>query len=1449
MKNIRLYIGGKRADLDGSLNIPFTYQTSDSQMPTAVKNSYSKTVNLQGTEQNRRIFDGLWRLDSRVKDVKAREPEYIADYTETDAEFTSRAVPSAAQGDVLKATAVKGKSVVWNQLVQPSSWSTTLQSLTLEKTGYEFTVNGSVTSFASTYLNTGAVVPDGHKALYRYRVLSGSYTGSFRVGAGYGGTSELGTGVSLILTRNGGANNAWCSFQAGTSCSSLHMTVEIIDLTAAGLDDLTAAEFETLYPDYHSYNAGELVNNAASGVEMLDAGGNSLGTLSTPITEIVPADKPTVRLNQHIVDNTYNYTSNGITFKYNASGIYSLNGTATANANFTMDAPEHIDARIPQNHKALYWYQMLSGTYTGTITVGAGYGGTIALTKNTSMIATRTDGGNFPYISVRSGAVATNVTVRIMVIDLTEMYGAGNEPTSTAEVEELIGSGYIPYTTGEDIPNRIFPVGMKSAGSVADEWSGSTATKRIGVVDLGTLTWVVQGSGGNNERAYSTGLRNIAVYSPDNVVGNIICADFASATAGDTYSHASNNITAIGSTGNLWIYSTSLVGLTAAQIKAALSGVLLYYELATPIEYTTDQPLPGTLAEFESGGTMRRLPVDTAGSVLAPFVGSFEYGHIQTYPMPYHFNPMKRVPFLLYVDEMVVERGYCQLVAINRKSRGYTFSLSLFGGLGEFFYNLQTDADGETKSLADLDFGQDLGFTINAAKVQEVWDDLIAGNLPTIGFVPMHNGAPSSVDGKKALIKGGGLPTSIVDGSDTYSQKLGYILASLERKYTEWEIGDLRSYLQRPALRFKDFLAAVCNPANNGGWTVNLDSGFFNEDNPYYEKTYLLLPQLNVEESTDEICDDGSVQAVSDYPATATKVKTLQPVSSCLTLDGTYIDLSGSASNAYVKVSLPIQLAVTGLANQGDLYLTNRVSHHTENKTICMMAAAYDEGGSLLAVSNRYVFTSKSHRNETGDVKKPAAPVATTDAQIDGYFTYQGGEYVFRTDDNAANIFALVIDKIPRPSSSGHKIQVRFYIQMTTDGIPTLNTKRKGENSSNVNVSNTQFSCRILEGSNNNVSLVEPTQYASDSRVSQEALLNSLEQSPLEILLSYTKTFGLMWIQDNLQNSVSLYKRENYYTGEVSDIHNRIDYGKGWKATPVSAESNNYTLENEYPETTLSKAYESDYGRTYGGVRLKVGYDFGKEKIETMEKVELKGYVEGALSGSGYWKYRNADGNLPSPIADGMKVTYYKESGGETQTKDVEYNLFNVTAITKTNSPALGVACLNEDGEEKAVEVAPALVMLQGGAMGGTFYLSDDVAAMATLNNGPCWIWDESRSAARIPRFARVATFDGETYSLDFGTPRMTYYIPEVSLAPEQAVYARYWEKYLTDLLDRNTKKVECYVVFPPHLDMRQEMRKFYLFDRTLWVLNKVTDYDATKEQSVKCEFIRVNLKGNYVNE
>lgn len=830
----------------------------------------------------------------------------------------------------------------------------------------------------------------------------------------------------------------------------------------------------------------------------------------------------------------------------------------------------------------------------------------------------------------------------------------------------------------------------------------------------------------------------------------------------------------------------------------------------------------------------------------------------QTGDIGIFFNPMKRVDFQLYVDEMVVERGYCQLTAINRKGRNYTFSLSLFGGLGEFFYNLQTSDEGEKKTLADMDWSEDLSFRINAAKVQDVWDDMIAGTLPTVGFVPMHNGVPDAVDAKKILVKGGGIPSSITDGADTYTTKDGYVLASAGRKYTEWEIGggDLRSYLQRPAIRLKSFLDTCFNPANNGGWTVIQDSAFFDESNPYYSKTYILLPQLNVEESTEDVCDDGTVNAIAQLMPTRQAIDTLTPVSSCMVISGNEVDLSAQASNAYLTLSLPVKTMLLNMTDYGDLYMNYRISGTTLLESFAYQAVAYDEDGNFLATSPRYVFCCKNHHGEvpTAALVKPTPVEATSDALIEGVWKYESGNYVFRQDDTNADTFALVIDRIPRPSSSLHKAHVQVIFSRSVS-FYDFNTHRKGSTRGRIDNTGgsiinmgTMFQMNVLSGSNNYLKLVEPTQYASDSLVSQDALLNSLEVTPLELLLSVTKTFGLMWLQDNKEKNVRVMTRPVFYTGEINDIHDRVDYNNGVKVTPVAAESNIYTLENEYPETDLSQAYLSDYGRVYGSVRLRVGYDFGKEKVEMMEKVELKGYVEGALSGSGYWSYSNGNGSLPSAIADGLKVTYYRESGGQTYTKDAEYNLFTVTSVAKKNSPALGVACMSDDGEEKGVEVAPSLVLLAEGKMSVSAHLSDDLSAMAVLNNSPCWIYDESRAVARIPNFRRVATYSGETFSLDFGTPRETYYLQEVALAPEQAVYHRYWKKYLDDLLDQDTKKVECWVVFPPHLDMKQEMRKFYLFDRTLWVLNKVTDYDATKEQSVKCEFIRVNDKQSYIS-
>lgn len=1311
MRNIRLYIGGQRADLDSSVTIPFTFQTSDAEMPTAVKNSYSKTVTLQGTDTNRRLFGGLWHLDSIVANPVPRDPEYIDQVTESGASFYERSTPAIGAGrNRVEVQKVYGKSVVFNQLLHgdfPSDYTTWWESYTWASVS-DGVVSGTFPADSSSGAYfcrlKYAAAPynlSGHKIYIHFDYIFNSSTknagmnGNGVITAQTFSATSSWTRKSFLLTAANNNRLTLSLYSVGGAKAGDSYQVKnivLIDLTqmfGSGNEPATASDFEAMFPlDYYTYNAGSFLNQSATDLQTLDAGNSVLSTIPLNLT------------------------------------------------------------------------------------------------------------------SLTSGGTA------------------------------------------------VFPDGLKGVGGVYDEISETAAVKRLGIYDLGLLTWVAPDYSGTHWRvASTTPPTGIKGNSDNSTNANVLCLTLMTDSNNHTYQHTADKTISINSDGRILIYDTyySTNSSTAAQIKSHLSGVYLIYELATPVSYTLDTP-QDWMGESDENGKQKELPAHSATPATMPLDCDLEYSNYVTYPLPKVFNPMKRVDFLLYVDEMIVERGYCQLTAINRKGRDITFSVSLFGGLGEFFYNLQTDEDGEKRNLASLDYGSDLGFKINGPNVQSNWDDLLGGTLPKVAFVPMHNGVPKNMDGDKMLVAGGGLPQTITDGGNTYGAKSGYLLAKLNRKYTEWEIGDLRSYLQRPALRMFDFIQAITNPANNGGWKVNLDTDFFANSNPYYWNTYLLLPQLNVEEETEDICDDGSVDAMSDYPSTVTRTTSLDLASGgCMTIVSDQVDMSSCAANAYLKLSIPVQLAVTGLTNQGDLYLTNRVSHHTENKAICMMVAAWDDGGNLIGVSPRYVFTSKSHRDEIGDLQAPAAPYATTDAQIAGYFTYTGGEYVFRLDENNSNTFALTIDKIPRPSSANHYVRLDFYLQMTTAGIPTLNKKRKGENSSNVAVSNTQFQARVLSGSNNYIQLVEPTQYATDSHVSQEALFGGLESTPLEILLSYTKRFGLMWVQENSEKEVSVYARKNYYTGAVSDIHDQIDYSKGQKVTPVAAESNNYVLGDEAVETTLADTYLARFGRNYGEVRLKTGYDFGSEKVELFEKCAFKEVVDGALSGSGYWDYHNSGGDLPSPIADGMKVTYYFDSGGTTSTKDMEYNLFTVGSVGKKNSPALGCASKADDGEEDAEEVAPALVFFQGGQVPGTWHLTDDIAAMQVLNNAPCWIWDVSLSPARVPRFGRVATFSGDTYSLDFGTPKETFYIPEVSLAPEQAIYSRWWEKYLTDLLSRDTKKAECYVVFPPHLDMRQEMRKFFLFDRSLWVLNKVTDYDPTKVQPVKCEFIRVMSKDAYL--
>ena len=164
----------------------------------------------------------------------------------------------------------------------------------------------------------------------------------------------------------------------------------------------------------------------------------------------------------------------------------------------------------------------------------------------------------------------------------------------------------------------IFPDGMKKAGTVYDEIVGNKAIKRIGSVDLGTLTFTY-----NTTAVTNTPVFTATVSGKKGGSANIMCAAYYVAGPSRTTLAGTNMAMApYNSTTSTSIAFTNSSYTDAALFKTAMSGVMLYYELATPEEYILDNALQ-LQYPVVAGGTEMVLP--TTGT--APMKMDVIYGN------------------------------------------------------------------------------------------------------------------------------------------------------------------------------------------------------------------------------------------------------------------------------------------------------------------------------------------------------------------------------------------------------------------------------------------------------------------------------------------------------------------------------------------------------------------------------------------------------------------------------------------------------------------------------------------------------------------------------------------------------------------------------------------------------------------------------------------------------
>ena len=217
--------------------------------------------------------------------------------------------------------------------------------------------------------------------------------------------------------------------------------------------------------------------------------------------------------------------------------------------------------------------------------------------------------------------VTVNLEIVPVIIDLTQMFGAGNEPTAE-QFKRMFPAESYPYNPGQIISSRTetitagaetittgFPE-LRSAGTAHDEidMDGGEIRRSVGVVDLGTLDWTYNSD-------YKVMLAEVDGKRAGN--NNIIMSRY-NLSPNELWQQDTDGVYG-GNDNNNIIYVKDLNYSDPAAFKVAISGVMLHYERATPT--TEPVTIPEPLQEWlpvEPGGTVAFRNSDESKQLAVP---------------------------------------------------------------------------------------------------------------------------------------------------------------------------------------------------------------------------------------------------------------------------------------------------------------------------------------------------------------------------------------------------------------------------------------------------------------------------------------------------------------------------------------------------------------------------------------------------------------------------------------------------------------------------------------------------------------------------------------------------------------------------------------------------------------------------------------------------------------
>lgn len=526
--------------------------------------------------------------------------------TDTDTAY-QKAVPTGAK--LMSVKKVGGRSIVFNQNFQPRKEINNGITATADSDG-TITLNGTTTA---SYINFRDVTPEQNKiGKYAFKLLILNNPDNISMKFGFlnrsNSTPAITSGSSIVIYNQTqheislGKATGISGFVVGTVFNDVKIKIQIFDLTqmfGSGNEPSTVEEFESMFPNgYYPYNEGELmsmsVNNVVEqGKNLFDCYGFSCiailnvngerklnNSYGTTISTIEPTNKIVVTQSQ-APESVIAHSNNG----WFCVGIKGMEQSKRYTFSFDFTTT-----------KMLIQNPVLQILVNGRFPEDAINISELNVKKRVSFTLEYTKVDDRQYIELRLSGMS----------GIFENFQLDEGSTATA---------YTPYYTpiSYTIPQAIQNLDGYgwSAGTARNyvDYENKRYVQCVNSVDLGTLTWTA-GGGISSRTVFIASSRKICgqkLSYNSAIASNILCSKYLAKSQNEVWSDAAPVGIATNATIDGYVYVNDTAYTDATAFKQAMQGVMLYYELETPIVTDISSLIPDDF--------LRNIEVEAKGSV------------------------------------------------------------------------------------------------------------------------------------------------------------------------------------------------------------------------------------------------------------------------------------------------------------------------------------------------------------------------------------------------------------------------------------------------------------------------------------------------------------------------------------------------------------------------------------------------------------------------------------------------------------------------------------------------------------------------------------------------------------------------------------------------------------------------------------------------------------------